>query len=282
MGAPDPRVETKAGYKPSTIDIEKGRQYWAFQPPQESVVPKVRNAQWSSAAIDRFLLARMEKERVTPVLDADRATWLRRVSLDLTGLPPTPEQIDAFAADRGKDAYAKVVDRLLTSDRFGERWGLAHWLDVARYAESVGRGRNYAFPFAWRYRNWVIDALNKDMPYDRFGLCETRRLRSASQRFNRSAQQPVDRHRLLSHSGSHDLCRDRIPTSSCMDVVDEQINATTRAFMGLTVGCARCHDHKFDPIPTSDYYAMAGIFRSTEMLLRPAGGAQGQRQLLQR
>jgi hypothetical protein len=262
MGAPDPRGDVKVTLKPSSIDIEKGRQYWAFQPPQKSAVPKVKNAAWSSAAIDRFLLARMEKEHVTPVLDADRATWLRRVTLDLSGLPPTPEEIDAFAQDRSKDAYAKVVDRLLASDRFGERFG-RHWLDVARYAESIGRGRNYPFPFAWRYRNWVIDALNKDMPYDQFV-----REQIAGDLLPSDS---VDQHnaQLIATGfltlGSHDLVEQN-PAVFRMDVVDEQINATSRAFMGVTVGCARCHDHKFDPIPTADYYAMAGIFRSTEML----------------
>jgi hypothetical protein len=262
MGAPDPRVEVTTAAKPSTINIEKGREYWAFQPPQKQPVPKVKNAAWSSQAIDRFLMARLEKERVTPVADADRATWLRRVTFDLIGLPPAPEEIDAFVKDRSQDAYAKVVDRLLASDRFGERWG-RHWLDVARYADSIGRGRNYPFPFAWRYRNWVIDAFNKDMPYDQF----VREQISGDLLPSNS----VDQHnaQLIATGfltlGSHDLVEQN-PNIFRMDVVDEQINATTRAFMGLTVGCARCHDHKFDPIPTSDYYAMAGIFRSTEML----------------
>jgi len=166
MGAPDPR-QPNAAAPSSSIDLEKGRTYWAFQPPQKPAVPKVKNAKWSVQPIDRFLLAGMEKVRILPVADADRATLLRRVSLDLTGLPPTPEQIAVFQKDTSRDAYAKVVDRLLASPQFGERWG-RHWLDVARYADSVGRGRNYAFPFAWRYRDWVIDAFNLDMPYDRF------------------------------------------------------------------------------------------------------------------
>ncbi len=273
MGAPDPREEVKAVAKPSTINIEKGRQYWAFQPPQTPVVPKVKNTRWSSEAIDRFLLARMEKERVTPVLDADRATWLRRVTLDLTGLPPTPEEIDAFAQDRTKGAYAKVVDRLLASDRFGERWG-RHWLDVARYADTIGRGRNYPFPFAWRYRDWVIDAFNKDMPYDQFVRDQV------AGDLLPSDSVPQHNAQLIATGflalGSHDI-GEQNPAMFQMDVVDEQINATSRAFMGVTVGCARCHDHKFDPIPTSDYYAMAGIFRSTQMLSglqrRPRDGA---------
>jgi hypothetical protein len=262
MGAPDPRVETKAAYKPSGIDIAKGRQYWAFQPPQKPTPPKVKNAKWSSEAMDRFLLARMEKEGVTPVPDADRATWLRRVTLDLTGLTPTPEEIDAFTADRSKDAYAKVVDRLLASKQFGERWG-RHWLDVARYADSVGRGRNYPFPFAWRYRNWVIDAFNQDMPYDQFVREQIAGDLLPGDSVDQHNQQLIATGFLA--LGSLDLVEQN-PAIFRMDAVDEQINATTRAFMGLTVGCARCHDHKFDPIPTSDYYAIAGIFRSTETL----------------
>ena len=262
MGAPDPREAQAADWKPSTIDIEKGRKYWAFQPVQKPATPKVKNAKWSAQPIDRFLLARMEDKRVTPVADADRATWLRRVTLDLTGLPPAPEEIDRFQKDRGKDAYAKVVDSLLASERFGERWG-RHWLDVARYAETVGRGRNYIFPFAWRYRNYVIDSFNKDKPYDQFVREQIAGdLLPASSEKQRNEQLTGSGFLAL---GSNDLIEIN-PAVFRMDVIDEQINATSRSFMALTVGCARCHDHKFDPIPTTDYYAMAGIFKSTEML----------------
>jgi Protein of unknown function (DUF1553)/Protein of unknown function (DUF1549)/Planctomycete cytochrome C len=262
MGAPDPRESAAASWKPSGIDLEKGRQYWAFQPPQKPAAPKVRNTKWSSQPIDRYLLAKMERKHILPVADADRATWLRRVTLDLTGLPDTPEELDAFLKDRSKDAHAKVVDRLLASPRFGERWG-RHWLDVARYAESVGRGRNYAFPMAWRYRNYVIDALNQDKPYDQFVREQLAGdLLPASSEKQRNEQLTATGFLAL---GSHDLIEIN-PAVFRMDVVDEQINATTRAFLALTVGCARCHDHKFDPIPTTDYYALAGIFKSTEML----------------
>jgi hypothetical protein len=261
MGAPDPR-EPNVGAPASSIDLEKGRKYWAFQPPVKPAVPKVKNAKWSTQPVDRFLLAGMEKARILPVADADRATLLRRVTLDLTGLPPTPEEIAAFQKDTSRDAYAKVVDRLLASPRFGERWG-RHWLDVARYADSVGRGRNYAFPFAWRYRDWVIDAFNVDMPYDQF-------VRAQIAGDLLPTDDPLQHNRNLIATGflslgSHDLVEQN-PTVFRMDVIDEQINATSRAFMGVTVGCARCHDHKFDPIPTTDYYAMAGIFKSTDML----------------
>jgi hypothetical protein len=261
MGAPDPR-EAKAAAAPSNIDIEKGRKYWAFQAPVKPAPPKVRNAKWPYLPEDRFVLARIEKERLAPVADAGRATWLRRVTLDLTGLPPTPEESDAFAADHSKNAYEKVVDRLLASPRFGERWG-RHWLDVARYADTVGRGRNYPFPVAWKYRDWVIDAFNRDMPYDQFVREQVAGdLLPADSTAKRNEQLTAVGFLAL---GSHDLVEQN-PTVFTMDVVDEQINATSRAFMGITVGCARCHDHKFDPIPTTDYYAMAGIFKSTDML----------------
>jgi hypothetical protein len=262
MGAPDPRESAGANWKPSTMDIEKGRQYWAFHPPVKPAVPKVKNRAWSSQAIDRFLLARMEEKHVTPVADADRATWLRRVTFDLIGLPPTPEEIDSFLKDRSRNAYAKVVDRLLASDRYGERWG-RHWLDVARYAETVGRGRNYPFPFAWRYRDWVIDAYNQDMPYDKFVREQVAGDLMPSDSAAQRNQQLIATGFLT--MGALDLVEQN-PAIFRMDAVDEQINATSRAFMGITVGCARCHDHKFDPIPTSDYYAMAGIFRSTDAL----------------
>jgi hypothetical protein len=262
MGAPDPREVQASDWKPSMIDVEKGRKYWAFQPVQKPVTPKVKNAKWSSQAIDRFLLARMEEKRLTPVADADRATWLRRVTLDLSGLPPTPVEIDAFQKDRSRDAYAKVVDRLLESERFGERWG-RHWLDVARYAETVGRGRNYTMPFAWRYRNYVIDSFNKDKPYDQFIKEQIAGdLLPSSSAKQRNEQTAGSGFLAL---GSNDLIEIN-PAVFRMDVVDEMINATSRSFLALTVGCARCHDHKFDPIPTTDYYAMAGIFKSTEML----------------
>ena len=262
MGAPDPRVTSAASWKPTTIDIEKGRKYWAFQAPAKPAIPVVKNAKWSSQPIDRLLLARMEQKHVTPVADADRAAWLRRVTFDLIGLPPSTDELDAFLKDTSKDADAKVVDNLLASERFGERWG-RHWLDVARYAESVGRGRNYAFPFAWRYRDYVIDSMNRDKPFDQFIKEQLAGdLMPASDAKQRNEQLIATAFLAL---GSHDLLEQN-PQTFRMDVIDEQIHATSRAFLATTVGCARCHDHKFDPIPTTDYYAMAGIFKSTEML----------------
>ena len=262
IGAPDPRDGPAVVWKPPTIDIAKGRKFWAFQPVQKPETPSVKAAKWSSQVIDRFLLSQMEQKGVTPVADADRATWLRRVTFDLIGLPPPLEEIDAFQKDRDEDAYAKVVDRLLASNRYGERWG-RHWLDVARYADSLGRVRNYPFPYAWRYRNYVIDAFNQDKPYDQFVREQVAGdLLPAATARQRDEQVTATAFLALGSNDNSEIN----PALFRMDVVDEQINATSRAFMGLTVGCARCHDHKFDPIPTTDYYAMAGIFRSTEML----------------
>jgi len=261
MGAPDPR-DLKTTTAASTIDVEKGRKYWAFQMPVKAAPPAVKDTAWPAGPVDRFVLARMEAEQLAPVADADRVTWIRRVTLDLTGLPPALAEVDAFLGDRGNDAYEKVVDRLLASPRFGERWG-RHWLDVARYADTIGRGRNFPFPVAWKYRDWVINAFNHDMPYDQF-------VREQLAGDLMPADSPQKKNGQLTATGflalgSHDLVEQNAAVFA-MDVIDEQINVTSRAFMGVTVGCARCHDHKFDPIPTTDYYAMAGIFKSTDML----------------
>jgi hypothetical protein len=261
MGAPDPR-ENKVEWKESNIDIEKGRKYWAFQQPTKPTAPAVKNRKWSNQSIDRLLLASMEKKGLTPAADAGKQTLIRRVTLDLTGLPPTPEEIEAFVKDKSSTAYAKVIDRLLASERFGERWG-RHWLDVARYAESVGRGRNYPMPMAWRYRDYVIDSFNQDKPFNQFVMEQVAGdLLPAKNDAQRNAQIIATGFLSL---GSHDLIEVNAQQFR-MDVVDEQVHTVSKAFLGLTVGCARCHDHKFDPIPTADYYAMAGIFRSTELL----------------
>jgi hypothetical protein len=261
MGAPDPR-ENKVEWKESTIDIEKGRKYWAFQKPAKPAAPSVKNGKWSNQLIDRLLLASMEKKGLTPTADAAKQTLIRRVTLDLAGLPPTPQEIDAFLKDKSTTAFAKVVDRLLASERFGERWG-RHWLDVARYAESVGRGRNYPMPMAWRYRDYVIDSFNQDKPFNQFIMEQVAGdLLPARNDAQRNTQIIATGFLSL---GSHDLIELNAQQFR-MDVVDEQVHTVSKAFLGLTVGCARCHDHKFDPIPTADYYAMAGIFRSTELL----------------
>ena len=264
MGAPDPRKGSKADKPParSTIDIAKGRQFWAFKKPQKHAAPLPSNGTWALGDIDRFILKSLEEKKLKPAEDADRATLIRRVTYDLTGLPPEPEEIDSFINDKSPRAFETVVDRLLASKRFGERWG-RHWLDIARYGESTGRTRNFPFTFAWRYRDYVIDSFNNDKPYDVF-------LREQVAGDILAKKYPQNkRDRLVATGflamGSKDL-NERNREQYLMDNIDDQIDTTTRSVLALTVSCARCHDHKFDPIPTKDYYALAGIFESTEIL----------------
>ncbi len=261
MGAPDPR-KSEVVMVQDNIDIEAGRQFWAFQPPQEVSPPQVQDNQWPISDIDRFILRQLEQAGLQPVEDAKREKLIRRLSFDLVGLPPTPEDIDHFVNDTAPDAYEKLVDRLLQSERFGERWG-RHWLDVVRYAESMGKTRNFPFPFAWRYRDYVIKSLNEDKPYDQFI-----REQLAGDLLSADSATQEDEHLIATGYlalGSHDL-NQRNAAAFKMDVVGEQIDTMGRSVMALTLACARCHDHKFDPIPTADYYALAGIFRSTQLL----------------
>ena len=264
MGAPDPRLgepgqQVMTTWKTS-IDVKKGREFWAFQPPKKTPPPKIAST-WAKTDIDRFIAAGLQKKGLTPAPDASKHALIRRAWYDLTGLPPTPEEVAAFVADKSPGAFAKVVDKLLASPQFGETWG-RHWLDIARYAESNGRTRNYTFPFAWRYRDWVINAVNQDKPYDQFI-----REQIAGDLLPSNGEEQRRRQLIATGFlaiGAHDL-NEVDPLQFQMDVVDEQINVVSRSMLGLTVGCARCHDHKFDPIPTTDYYALAGIFRSTSL-----------------
>ena len=261
LGAPDPR-DGEVPIATGEINIEAGRKFWAFTPPITTTPPDVVQTDWPRNDLDHFTLARMDAAGVMPVGDAERTTLLRRLYFDLVGLPPSPQEIDLFLADTSDDAYENVVDRLLASPHFGERWG-RHWLDLARYAESTGRARNYPFSHAWRYRDYVIGALNSDMPFNQFITEQIAGdLLPHDTLAERDAQRTATGFLAL---GAHELNNNN-NRSFKMDVVDEQIRVTSRAFLGLTVGCARCHDHKFDPIPTADYYALAGIFRSTVAL----------------
>jgi hypothetical protein len=256
MGAPDPR-DGKITTAAPKIDIAAGRQHWAFQPITQAAAPAVKNTAWPRSDVDRFILARLEKENLTPVADADARTLIRRISLDLTGLPPSPQEVDAFVTSPDVSA---LIDHLLKSPHFGERWG-RHWLDVARYAESTGVNWNIPYPLAWRYRDYVIGAFNADKPYDRF-LHE--QLAGDLLPFQKDAQR---NEQLIATGflaiGQKDL-QALTPKIYQMDIVDEQIDCLSRSVMGLSIACARCHDHKFDPIRTEDYYALAGIFTSTE------------------
>lgn len=277
IGAPDPRD----GSEPDTGRVGSGEEdssdtsFWAFQPIRKPEPPAVQDAQGPLAPLDQFIIARWQAESLQPVAEADRPTWLRRVYYDLIGLPPTPEESEAFVNDPSPQADETVVDRLLASPRFGERWG-RHWLDVARYAESMGRTRNFPFPFAWRYRDYVIRSFNEDKPYDQF---ITEQLAGDLL----PATDDQQRAELLTATGflaigSHDL-NQRDSAVYQMDVVGEQIDVVSRAVMGLTVICARCHDHKFDPIPTRDYYALAGIFRSSDLLCGYSSRQGGKNQM---
>ncbi|OWK43493.1 DUF1549 domain-containing protein [Fimbriiglobus ruber] len=269
MGAPDPRGKAGAKNANAAIDIEQGRTHWAFQPPKAAAVPAVKNVAWPKTDADRFLLAKLEEKGLTPASDADKRAILRRVTFDLTGLPPTPEELDEFLNDNSPNAFAKVVDRLLASPAFGETWG-RHWLDVARYAESSGKEQNIVYPHAWRYRDYVIQAFNKDKPYARFLREQLAGDLIPAKDDAEKAEQLIATGYLAVGPKSHN---EPNPLHFRLDVADEQIDAFSQGMLGMTVACARCHDHKFDPIPTHDYYALAGIFTSTETKFGiPQGG----------
>ena len=260
-GAAWPAVRVPASLGKPKPEYEKlKKEHWAWQPLTKPTVPAVNDAAWAKDDVDRFLLAKLEAKGLKPVADADKVTLLRRVTFDLTGLPPTPAEIDAFVTDDSPKAFEKVVDRLLASGAFGERWG-RHWLDVARFGESTGPSRNIPYPHAWKYRDYVIDAVNADVPFDRF-------VREQIAGDLLPATDDKDRDRQLTATGFLALgvkdVNQRFKVRFVMDNVDEQIDAVTRSVLGLTVSCARCHDHKFDPVPTTDYYALAGVFTSTD------------------
>jgi hypothetical protein len=258
MGAPDPRTGPM-GAAPPSVDLAKGREFWSFRPPKKSAPPAVKRVDWPHGEIDRFLLAALESRGLAPVADADRPRLLRRVTFDLIGLPPTLEELDAFLRDDSSEALTRVVDRLLASPRYGERWG-RHWLDVARYAESSGK-TNFTYPQAWRYRDWAIASFNADKPYDQFVREQIAGDLLPANDDRTRADQIIATGFLALGSKAHDA---ENRGQFLLEVVDEQIEATSRAFLGLTVACARCHDHKMDPIPQRDYYALSGIFRSTQ------------------
>lgn len=258
MGAPDPRQDTQAPTR--AIDIENGRNHWSYQPLRQTPPPQVHDPAWPRTDIDRFVLATLEQKSLVPVSDADRRTLIRRITFDLIGLPPTPDEVEAFMNDPSTNAFEEVVERLLKSPRFGEKWA-RHWLDIARYAESTGKTVNFNYPHAWRYRDYVIAAFNNDKPYDLFikeqlagDLLPSDDPKLKAERLIATGFLAIGPKTLNERSG----------LKFELDVVDEQIDVTTQAFLGSTVACARCHDHKFDPISQEDYYAIAGIFRSTE------------------
>jgi hypothetical protein len=255
-GATDPR--DGGPVKLGGMTVEDAKKWWAFQPVAKPPVPGSRFQVPSPNAIDAFIQQKLEKAGLSLSPPADRRTLLRRVTFDLTGLPPTPAQVDAFLKDDSPDAFAKVVDRLLTSPHYGERWG-RHWLDLVRYADTAGATSDHPVPHAWRYRNWVIDAFNRDQPYDEF-------LREQLAGDLLAAKGPSEKYAprvvatgflAVARRFDHDI------TKAMHLTHEDGIDTLGKALLGLTLGCARCHDHKYDPISARDYYALFGIFEST-------------------
>ena len=255
MGAPDPRTApVVAAKKGRVIDIAEGRKFWSFQPIARVEPPKVPGV---TSPIDAFIRAKLQEKGLRPAPPADKRTLIRRATYDLIGLPPTPQEVDDFLADTSPEAFDKVIDRLLASPHYGERWG-RHWLDVARYADSNGMDENVAYGNAWRYRDYVVKAFNEDKPFDQFLIEQIAGdLLPANEEAITATGFLALGARVLAEPDMQKLE---------MDIIDEQIDTVGKAFMGMTLGCVRCHDHKFDPIKQEDYYAMAAIFRSTRSL----------------
>jgi hypothetical protein len=255
MGAPDPR---DGKVTRQSWDVEAAKNHWAFKPIGQPAVPQVKHASgFVQSPIDQFVLAKLTEKKLEPSKKADKRTLIRRVTYDLTGLPPKPEEVDAFLADDSPNAFEKLVDRLLASPQYGERWG-RHWLDVARYADTTGdrqAGRRQPLlPHAWTYRDYVIDAFNKDLPFDRFVIEQI-----AADRLEESKQNP----KILAAMGF--ITAGKTFMGNENEIIDDRIDVVTKGLMGITAACARCHDHKFDPVPTKDYYSLHGVFTSSEV-----------------
>lgn len=259
---PDGAINARSEAPP--FDIEEARKFWAFQTVQEPAVPDVGKPDFVKSPIDSFIVARLLEKGLQPNPGADKATLIRRATFDLTGLPPSPQDITSFLADDSPDAFSKVIDRLLASPQYGERWG-RHWLDVVRYADSNGLDENIAHGNAWRFRNYVINSLNADKPYDQF----IREQIAGDLLIDEQTDEATRNDRLTATgflSMGPKVLAEGDETKLQMDILDEQIDTMGRAMLGLTLGCARCHDHKFDPISQADYYAVAGIFQSTRTM----------------
>jgi hypothetical protein len=257
MGAPDPRGQSaaaRAAWQPD--DLSEARKFWSFQPLRNPPLPPVKNLAWVRSPLDRFILAKLEEKSLRPVGDADKRTLIRRATFDLTGLPPTPEEVEAFLQDVSPDAFAKVIDRLLASPHYGERWG-RHWLDAVRYADTAGCNSDFPISAAYKYRNYVIKSFNQDKPYDRF-------IREQIAGDLLSGKTEAERHENIIATGYLAISRRFGSRNKEVNLtIDDTIDNLGKTFLGLSVSCARCHDHKFDPIPTKDYYALYGIFNSS-------------------
>ncbi len=258
MGLPDPRKDAKPT-ETRSVDIEAGRKYWAFQPITNPTPPTTKDSTWSRDPIDRFVLAMLEQKGLRPVADANRYVWLRRVTFDLTGLPPTPRDIEGFLRDDSLQARERVVDRLLASRAFGERWA-RHWLDLTGYADMMGTSNNVYAEHAWRYRDYLVQAFNHDKPFDRFVREQIAGdLLKASSEIERAENITATGFLMV---GDVEIVEPDKPKLEA-DHIDAQVSRLGTAFLGMTLGCVRCHDHKFDPIALPDYYGIAGMFRSS-------------------
>ncbi len=271
MGAPWPGVDKAAGAKAAaggsgtrkhgTEFTEEDWKFWAFQPVKKPAVPAVKNKEWVKSPVDAFLLAKMEEKNLQPARKADKAALLRRVTYDLHGLPPTEQEIRAFVADQSPDAFRKVVDRLLASPRYGEKWG-RHWLDVARFADSTGNDEDHRYPYAYKYRDYVIESFNQDTPFNQFVKEQI-----AGDLLPAPAGQGLNRRGIIATGflalGAKAIAQ-QDKKKMLYDVWDEQLDTMTKAFLGVTLSCARCHDHKFDPLTQKDYYGLVGMLASTK------------------
>jgi hypothetical protein len=272
LGLPWPATQATLTANEHFTITEKQKRFWAFQPVKAVAIPTVRDQTWPRSTVDRFILSALEAKGLTPAAPAYKRTLLRRVTFDLIGLPPTSAEINRFLADDSPDAFARVLDRLLASPQYGERLG-RYWLDLVRYADArdlIQLPEASDFREAWRYRDWVVDAINQDMPYSDF----------MEYQVAGDLLQPRDPERInkdaLVATGLLAIA-DFVPGDvdkelMIADYVNDQIDVVSRAFLGLTVACARCHDHKFDPISTEDYYGLAGIFFSTRLIPGPVAG----------
>ena len=261
LGAPWPEAIAETGEAP---EVSTG--LWSLEPVADPGPPPVARQDWARTPIDRFVLAKLEEQNLEPAPPADKLTLLRRATFDLTGLPPSVQDIERFLNDTSPDAFDKVIGRLLDSPRYGEHWG-RHWLDVARYADSTGNDEDHKYPHAWRYRDYVIDVFNRDLPYDQFILEQV-----AGDLLPRTGRLETDRRRIIATGflalGPKAIAQqDKI--RMVYDVYDEQLDVVSRSVLGLSITCARCHDHKFDPILTRDYYSLISVFASTRSFVDP-------------
>ncbi len=257
MGAPDPRSkETAVAPRKTGINVAEARKFWSLRPVADPPVPALKDRGRARNAIDHFILARLEARGLRPVPEADKRTLIRRVTFDVTGLPPTPDEVDGFLGDTSPDAYEKLIDRLLASPAYGERWG-RHWLDVVRYADTSGCNSDFPVPSAYRYRNYVLAAFNKDKPYDQF-------VREQIAGDLLPYDTPAQRHEQIIATGYLALSR-RFGSLDDENhlTIEDTIDTLGKSFLGLTLGCARCHDHKFDPLTHEDYYGLYGILAGT-------------------